>query len=416
MRYFIVVVVSVLTAAATAEAGTTYWVDSANGNDANPCSDIDGPTDPGVYKQTPLRAWTDCMVGGDTLHLKASAIGYEGLNSPPLRNGAPGAETIIEGEGAASTMITGGPIYFGSSAASYVIVQDLWIVDNIYSGGNLAADHVTLRRSKISFSGSAQNDCIIQGAAFATIEDNELTGCGVEGTNQQHGIYQQGPDALIQRNYFHDMRSGMIGYVIQCYHSGVGASDRCKILDNRIESSTGKGIVMDGVDNEVRRNTITGMALETLLCGYPEGDQGCQRAQIDHNVITGGGSTAIVIGRFGAGHDSSVRNNLVTGNGGGIAIEDATGVSVSNNACTDAESCGTTGKQTITDLTACTMSAADFTLRDGSPCVDTGTIISGYSTTDPGQPGSYTGTFPDIGFRESPDNSPPASPSNLTVQ
>src|SRR3990167_10306127 len=58
-----------LLVAAQAHA-TKYWI-STSGSDANACSAVDGDADPGVYRRNVATTWTDCLVAGDTLYMKA---------------------------------------------------------------------------------------------------------------------------------------------------------------------------------------------------------------------------------------------------------------------------------------------------------------------------------------------------------
>jgi hypothetical protein len=372
---------------------TKYWV-ATTGSDANACSAVDGDADPGTYKKTVLGGW-NCLVGGDTLHIKAGTYtGSDGLlNSPTLHNGTAGAPTIVEGEGIGVTVMSNTFWYFGSSNNTYVTFRDVELNGTGQAQGNdgmglcaAGGGHITVTRMKVS----NYNSQGIQGICnFITIQNSEMGFNGITGTNQAHGAYLQGTDTLFEYNYVHDTRG--LGMGLQCYKSGATDASRCIVRYNRFIANP-NGMVLDGPDDQVYNNIIANGTDIGIKCGYPEGGTGCVRAQIHNNTIYNNTHEGIYIGLFGAGTDAVVKNNIVINNSSQVFVAGGvTGVVQANNACKTADSCGTTGKLTIALLTTCTVSTSDFTLKSGATCIDAGTALTGFS---------YNGSAPDIGAFE----------------
>jgi hypothetical protein len=388
----------------------TYYVASApTGSDARSCATAQSALTP---KATLASVWTCLTSGaGDTLHIKGNLT--ETFNAPSLKTGTPSAYTTIEGDGVSSTTLTG-HFYIGD-ATTYMIFQDFTInnnnnIDDTLVPGSLAGHHIIIRRMHIT---NARGQGILAPTSFTTVQDTEIDLTGLTGSNGAHGMYFQGTDNLVERNYVHDIRGD--GYCIQAVHDGSGGkTDRTIIRQNRCLSSTTSGISSDGDDSQIYRNIVSGVNIHGIVCGYGT----CLRTKIYHNVIYNNGGAGILLA-FGGATNVEVRNNLVTANGSAEFANNsgATGVVVANNACTTSEACGTS-PLFITNIQSCTNPPPDFTLKaSDSLCANAGAIISGFSTLTAGQPGTYNGSAPDIGYLESgADTTPPAAPTGLIVE
>lgn len=262
--------------------------------------------------------------------------------------------------------------------------------------------HFTLRNLEIknfkNVSGLyiSASDIIVQNCEI----HDQVSTLGTSGTYHYAIYYHDGSRVVIEGNDFHDNAGGGM----QLYPGPISAAvvRKNRIHDNNRKSTihiggievfsspAGGGGPINGVDihnNELYNNgsylgsgTAWGLEINTATVS---------NVRAFNNTVYGNKSGGIQVSGPTVGIE--IKNNLSTGNGGTAILVTGGGVAtVSHNACTSAESCGSTSKLTITDLTSCTVSTSDFTQKAGSSCIDLGTSM--------GQP--FNGAGPDIGAYE----------------
>ena len=381
---------------------TRYWV-STTGSDANACASVDGEEDPGVYKATPSGGIA-CLASGDRLTIKSGT--YTG-STAVIKNvpaGTVGSPTIIEGDPAS---IDGCAI----DSTCPTLLQP----NGATSGSVIAVSHVIVRKFRIDHQNMKQYAVLgMEISSPATItditfEDIEAygtrlvsaTACGAGGgfgstaavtfgtfrrlhahdlgnfdpaNPCSHGLYLQGDDMLVEDSVSHDnANTGM-----QCYNGHAtsdGRPDRCTIRRSIFYNNGAAGIVVEGNDAKIYHSLVYGNGAGILL-GYTE----ALRAHVYGNTIYNNSGSGI---QFRAtADDSEAINNIIFGND--LAVEQITGVTglvLSHNACSSAQSCGSTGKLTIAALTDLLVSTSDFRLKASSSAINAGTSVTDYACT-----------------------------------
>ena len=381
---------------------TRYWVDTT-GSDANACASVDGEEDPGVYKASPAGGIACLTSAGDRLTVKAGT--YNG-STAVIKNlptaGTAASPIIIEGDPASvdgCAITSSCPTLLQPSGAS--------------SGSVIAVSHVIVRKFRIDHQNMKQYGVLaMEIASPATItkitfEDIEAygtrltssTACGAgggfgstaavtHGTFRRvhahdlgnfdpanpcsHGLYLQGDDMLVEESVSHDNANTGL----QCYNGHTtsdGRPDRCTIRRSVFHSNGAAGLVVEGNDAKIYHNLVYGNGAG-MLFGY----SGALRAHVYGNTIYNNSGSGI---QFRAtADDSEAVNNIIFGND--LAIEKITGVTgivETYNACSSAQSCGSTGKLTIAALTDILVSTSDFRLKAGSAAINAGTAVTDYA-------------------------------------
>lgn len=389
---------------------TRYWV-ATTGSDANACASVDGDEDPGVYKATVASGIACLTSAGDRLTVKAGT--YTG-SSAVIKNlptaGTAGNPIIIEGD---PSSVDGCAI----SSTCPTLLQP----SGASSGSLITKSYVTVRKFRIDHQNMKQ--FAILGLEIAspasitgiTVEDveaygtrlvNTATACGAGGgfgatpsVNNSvfrrihahdlgnfdpanpcsHGLYLQGDDILVEDSVSHDNANTGI----QCYNSNStsdGRADRCTIRRSKFYSNGAAGVLVEGNDDKVYHNLIYGNGAGVLL-GYT----GTLRAHVYGNTIYNNSGSGIQF--RSTADDSEAKNNIIFGNDLAIEIpadsggSTATGIVQTYNACSSAQSCGSTGKLTIAALTDILVSTSDFRLKASSSAINAGTSVTDYTCT-----------------------------------
>jgi hypothetical protein len=387
---------------------TRYWV-STTGSDANACASVDGDEDPGVYKATVASGIACLTSAGDRLTVKAGTYTGSGAvikNLPTA--GTAGNPIIIEGD---PSSVDGCAI----SSTCPTLLQP----SGASSGSLITKSYVTVRKFRIDHQNMKQfavlgmeiaSPSSITGITFEDIEAygtrliNTTTACGAgggfgatpavnHGTFRRvhahdlgnfdpanfcsHGLYVQGDDMLVEDSVSHDnANTGM-----QCYNSNStsdGRPDRCTVRRSKFYNNGAAGLVMEGHDAKVYHNQIYGNGAGILL-GYT----GALRAHVYGNTIYNNSGSGIQF--RSTADDSEAINNIIFGNDLAIEIpadsggSTATGIVQTYNACSSAQSCGSTGKLTIAALTDILVSTSDFRLKASSSAINAGTSVTDYT-------------------------------------
>lgn len=392
---------------------TRYWV-ATTGSDANACASIDGDADPGVYKAS-VQSAEACLSSGDTLTIKGGTYNATSARIRNIPSGTVGNPTIIEGdpsdsEGCAitstcSTILkpTGTNTNSLINGVSHVIIRKIdfdhqGVSNNSYplrimgTCTDVLIEDVELHSTLISTSGGASGIMVEYYCTFVTLRrihshDNGST------LGSHHGAYIQGDDVTIEHSWFHDNGNGGLQFY-NSWPDSDGRADRAILRYSIVEDNVvGPGVAAESNDcvihnNIIRRNGSSSGA------GIALGYGGSLRCQVFNNVIyanASGSGTGLIFGNYGSASNGSAKNNIIFGHATEVLVNaNSTGVTLSHNACSASDSCGSTSKLTISAITACTVSTTDFTQKAGSSCIDTGTSVGL----------AYNGSAPDIGPHE----------------
>lgn len=403
---------------------TRYW-GSPSGSDATACSSIDGDDDPGVYRATP-QGVIACMAGGDTGTMKAGVYTGTKATIRGLLGGTVANPTIFEGDPSSQvgcafnavnpTGVAACPTIFRPSSGaldglvtvSHVIIRKLDLDHvNATSIGALGfevaspasitdflVEDIYLHDTGITNSsitcGSGDGFGTTPGVRFATFRRVHVYNVGNHDPANVcgHGFYLSGDDMTVEYSLVRNAANAGL----QCYTGHAtsdGRSDRCTVRYSEFRDSGAAGVLAEGNDNQIYGNYIHDNGAGILL-GY----SGALRAKVYNNTILNNDGSGIQF--RGSADDGFATNNIIFGNT--LAIEIVTGATnntLSYNACSSAQSCGSTGKRTISAITDCTVSTSDVRQKSGSSCINSGIVISGFN---------YNGSAPDIGAYESVPN------------
>ena len=349
-------------------------------------------------------------VSGDIIYLRSGTyttrITFSGkvFTSATTLSGYPG------------DVVTYAPIFTAGTPAltvvSWLVVQDMTMsgangpdneTNNIKGFYVSGPDNWTFQR--LTITGFHYSGIYFEHADNVTIQDNIIhtqvsTSCA-SGT-RWYGIYfHNGNNAIIRRNQIYSNPGGGIqmypgpisnaeisrntirdnnsctssdfpGGVIISRDSGGGAITGTKISDNLIHdngsaASNGKapGITLLGYvqNTDIYNNVVYNNRNDSVTA-----NEGYGVVAVQYCTSCGNNGWADVV---------NVKNNIITANESTeVLLQSATNQSVTHNACTAAESCGSTGKVIITAITDCTVSTSDFTLKASSSCIGFGTSVS----------------------------------------
>jgi len=403
-----------------------YWV-SLLGNDANGC--IPSDTQPADLannaRATPLQG--DACLGqpGGPHRVTILAGTYTGPNArlDIANSGVSGNHHIVEGDPSSS------PTCAKTSTCPTILVPDSSVVWGVV----LTGSYITIRnldvnsQNTISYAmrlgtsdavtytqhlienvelrnSPASGIFVHTTTSFWTLRGMNSHDNGTDGFD--HGGYLSGDDGLIENSWFHHND----GNGIQCYNSTDDQADRCTVRFSRFNNNGADGFVLEGDDDLAYANETYGNAFSGILCMRA-------RNKVFNNLIYGNGTLGFSTSGTGC-DDLQFKNNIVTENGS-TEVQIApgnTGAVLSNNACGASESCGTTGKVTITSILDCVVSLTDFRLKAGAPCIDTGLTLPEASIDFLGVSRPQGAAY-DIGAYEfvDVDVTPPSIPTGVRV-
>lgn len=385
MRYWVALFVLIFSANGEA---ATYYV-SPTGNNANSCVSAQNSSTPKLT----LSGAQSCMVGGDTLIIKAGTYTNQGFLNPPA--GSPSAYTVFTGEtGGAKPILRPGSTQrslecTNGSSCNYIelsnIEQDGGESCVKVSGSAVLgwAHHIKFLNSVCHNTvGGAMGMFTSDGTAYEggdhLIQGNEfyLIGIGTPGyppgTNT---IYNPGNRSIVEKNIFHDLANG-----VGIWHSG-------KYIENVI--------VRDNVFYNIGRpslhpwiSTASGQAAIHVSAG---GRGHRIYRNVIYDSIEDSGSSAIRINPiFGATTttDIQVYNNTIYNliSAGAYAIRQSRAIAgpltVSNNIAYQAGlgisvpfSGGTASNNQTTNPSFTNAATGDYTLAAGSTAIDTGANV-----------------------------------------
>jgi parallel beta-helix repeat protein len=356
-------------------SAATYYV-ATTGNDSYGCAQAQSLSTP----RRTLRAGISCMVGGDTLEIKAGNYA-ERLSNPPGSSSFANP-TRVQRYGSDVVTIQGVELY--GSYTAYIIFDGLRIniapqpyeavwIDN-------GAHHIRIVNSEITGS-VATAGLGLYGAGHHEIINNWIHN---NGDDQQfdHGIYVKSPGNLIQGNEIDHNAASAVSF----YNNG---------------SDMGSGNVLNA--NRIHDNNLGVFAWDL------------SDAIVMNNAIYNNSSVGISVNR---GPNTRVVNNTIVGNGSyAVDISSSSSVTVRNNILyNNGYTIQNGGSNTIVDHNLCNsgcsinanplfVSSTNFALQSGSPAIDTGASIS-LVTTDINGASRPQGTAYDIGAYEFGGSSP----------
>jgi hypothetical protein len=384
----------------TGTAGaTTYWVAATGGTASTTCTSIDGTGDPGVYARTIATA-VSCMVGGDTVIIKAGTYATDFDQDTPQT----GAGIVLPS---------------GISDLQRTIIKangtDVVVIDCVNRGFDSADDHCIhlINKSNITFDGLTLDCSGIAGPCFQTngttnitlqnsrhldsndsspgntgsgtvnvnnrFINNEFRGTGTNSNNPlggDHTIYLSRCDnCLIERNWFHG--AGRVGIQLH-FETATSAMQNPVVRYNLIEDSAANCMAITTVVNlEVygnicRNNGEAGNTLQSSRAAITlGGHRSPYSAKIYNNTIYANGvksgSTTACI-QVASGFTATIRNNLCLDNTSGGVSQNGIGVDTANPGILIASN----NISTIDDNLVVDAPNGRFSPREGSSLINGG--------------------------------------------
>lgn len=370
-------------------AGESRFV-SPNGNDANPGTE-DRPWRTLSKACTELRPNMIVYLRAGTYYGPATvrALGTE--NAPAAIRAVEGAEVVI----------TYSDQWVKAEADKLVSVEPSADIRNRAMGKDGQGRHypglLTLAGGFIEVSGLhfvgvrdrlphnlySENGVSLSGGTGYRILGNEIENvghCGVKPMDHgEHGF-------LIEGNFIHDLGQTQHDHGIYCpSHDGV-------IRKNLILNSAGYGIHAYSLPQRIviSHNVVAGHAAYGIILGGPD-------AKVYHNVVFGNHEGGLFFFREGCRH-AVVKDNVFWGPGKAFGVDHNPSDNLADYNCIAPEATVATASPAYTygshniraDPGFTDAASLDFTIRPGSPCVDTG---------DPNV-GLYYGKAADIGLFE----------------
>jgi len=388
-------------------AATRYV--ALNGLDSNTCLDSENIDTP---KRTFVSALS-CLSPGDTLLIRGGTwteqIDLQGAN----KSGTPGNWITIGGYPGETVIIRfTDPSVYGPikvrGAKSYFVFQDMTLdgINQPLSSGWQIRDgnhHFILRRLIIenqNYHGLyvSADDITVEDSIFrnARAPVNQTSIDCTPGFRHVGWYIHDGNNIVFRRNEIRNMPGGG-------GHLYPGPADNVVLDSNLIvenswcstqtqlgwnvaASSTGgnlTGVVL--TNNVIANNNPAGTGGNGAgIAVAGAGGATVTGARVENNTIynnqarSGSFAYGILVGAGAI--NTIVKNNIVTANETGQILTSAsTNTTVTHNACLSGDSCGTTGKVTLSSATEPFVNAAseDFRLKAGTnPVVDTGTTVA----------------------------------------
>ena len=281
-RLTLAIILMLLVIPLSAQA-VTYWVSATGGTgtDTTPCSSIDGPTDPGVYRRSVIAGAT-CMAPGDTLMIKPGTYTEDFVNCQfhgqwgCWPSGSAGSPTIVKAQTPRSVTLRNADAVFRENVI-YLENRHHITFDGLkMDGGGPFPTHLALFRTNgnvnniildnveiYSTTPAAQSypppnlilgDCDSCSIINSSLHDNDTGGstcgnCPVQPCDDtcgpyRHGIYGLGDDMILDNNEIYNISGTAIHYHHECFP--VGTSDRATITRNIIHHTgmSGSGAAM----------------------------------------------------------------------------------------------------------------------------------------------------------------------------
>lgn len=402
-----------------AHATTRYM--GTGGSDSNSCAASTNSATPKLTFNGASGAKT-CMSPGDELGVLDGT--YAGTsNQLDLRNMTGSSSSsyriyAVNGPGVAiftpvtSSDGTACRTFITNSTVRYITIQDLVIDRSTCSSfvtGDRMIDTVNVTFSGVEIKNGYYHGLYISGSTGFTMTGGSIHGATstcVPGTRSLGLYIHDGSSITISKVDITDMPGG----AIQVYPGPLSniVIDHNKLHDNSSCTTTDVGGIVIASDSTgaaitnvtVKNNEITGNGLDGTggngggvrvygrTGGFTVSNTLIYNNTIYNNLANSGTAYGVRIeNSFVSG--TVVRNNIIIGNETGQVTNSGTSSTITHNACTAGDSCGTS-KTTIASITACTVSTSNFTLKSGSSCIDAGTNVGL----------AFNGSAPDIGVYE----------------
>lgn len=385
----------------------TYWVSKA-GSDSNACFASDNQPRLATRSRLTITAGAACLSSNDTLMV------MPGNYNERLNNLLPNRATLRSADSNPAN-------WFSVKPQNNVIPHQTAAIDHNQSRSNIIYKFFRVDLSDIT-SGNKPQACLRTGPTSITVEDFECigpapgmmssTGSGIavktdtvnpvirrgeisnivsaESNPGAHGFYWQASNGIAEYVHIENVN----GYCLQ-YWNGGSENAHSNIYRYNFCKDAGNGLYFGDGDGNLALNNIfwnTGGRIKLVSSGQ----------KFFNNTIYGTDSNCIKI----RGNSQTVQNNIVLNCGLSPAIlNEGTDSTISNNLTS-----GDPG-----DIFT-TLATGDFSLKAGSAAIDSGMTVSEVTTDFAGTPRPH-GCCYDIGAFEyvSTVTTPPVAPGNLQV-
>jgi parallel beta-helix repeat protein len=350
-----------------------------------------------------INSGINCLSAGDTLIIHAGTYD-EGINDTIPAGTSTGRRTTIRANNGDTVMIRPSRGVGPSSLHGVYITRSYVAFDGLVIDGvnvelpfriNGTATGNLLQNSEVkSVHKSSGGNCItIQGQVTnSSVINNKIHGCGnPKSAGQEHGIYLWNSGHLVEHNEIYNNTS----HGVHVYHKGSTTVSDNIVRYNYVHHNGTRGILIGSGDNNIaHHNIVNHNGTDGIHVGFNTSNNN----QVYNNTIYSNANECIEI-KSGSS-STKIKNNICLSNGKNKILDNGRGSILANNSLT-------------TDLTL-VIDAKNNRLdpRAGSPLIDAGDIISGFSI------GKFFGKAPDLGAMEFVANNPvtkPAPPPTQTV-
>ncbi len=439
------IILSAVLIAANVDAATRYMATSASGgSDSYTCLESTDPSMPKLtFKGTSNNGAKSCMSPGDILAVLPGT--YTGIENQLDLTGMTGTSLlpyrIVASSGVGTAVFmpveSGSPVqscrtFITNSTTQFITVEGIKLLRSnctFYVTGDRFINTVNITLKDLEVTDGYYNGLYIEGGSNLTIDGgsfHDVHSTCVEGTRANAIYAHHGYTNLTIKNVkFYGWPGGLQFYPgpytgVTLLNNDVHDNNWCTTQTNGAviflaNSGSVSGVVVSGnliYHNGYANGTSTGGVGGGIRHGGSFSITGSvfENNTIYDNKTKTGSTNGYGINLETGSVNAIVRNNIITANMVGSVRDAGTGSTLSFNACTSAESCGSTGKVTLSpDIGACVVDASqgDFRLNEATtPCHNSGTTATSRAcngTCDVGayesftfSSGSVTGTTAEV--------------------
>lgn len=369
--------------------GKTRYV-SASGSDSNTCADSENINTPKLTFASAVA----CLNAGDTLYIRGGTWTQRiDLQNPSKTGTSSGWITIAGYPGETVTIRYTDSVYAGYGPIRARGARGYFIFENLILDGSTSADevkwqirdgnhHFILRNVEIK--GFPTSALYIQGNNITITHCKLHDSSGPQ--NLGYGIYwNSGNDGVVEHTEIYNQPGGGV----QAYPGPINNLHfRHNYIHDNNQNTTKAigGIIVANEPTHSPPQPVTNVFIYSNIFSNNgshatagsasgvrvDGTTAVSNIKVFNNVMYGNKTQGFR--STGPTTGLELRNNIITNNG---TVNSLGSFTASHNACTSGETCGSTGKVTLTSVETCTVSTSDFRLKQGTnPCRNAGTAVS----------------------------------------
>jgi parallel beta-helix repeat protein len=349
-----------------------YYV-SKGGSNAHVCSKATSIKTPKLTIANGLA----CLKPGDTLLIRGGVYS-ESINYNQIVSGrSSSSRTTIKGaDGEIVTLrpnqggLAGDVVWFQNN--HFVTLESLTLdASHVSVLGIRVQRSTSLILRNLIVNNALRNSCIGSGGDSIHILNSTIHDCG------HHGIYLQGDNNIVSGNEIYNNA----GHGVHQYNNHSYPDNNNVISHNHIHDNDSTGILIgSGSNNLAHHNLVRNNGMMTTAGGIRVAYHAARNGQVYNNTIYANTGVCISIGSGSV--SAKIKNNLCLRNTSNKILNSGTNSVIDNN-------------RVSSDISLVENPNTDhFFPQDGSPLIDAGEIIPGFSE------GTFLGSAPDQGALE----------------